>query len=401
MNAIKSNFLFFVLTALTVAACDALLTEAPEPGETFDEPLSGLTQQERAAFARGDEAFGKIFSVKEGLGPIFNQAACESCHPRDGKANPRNNLIRFGRFDGTNFDPLLDEGGPQLQDRSIPGVAPEVLPSHANAISRRSGPVAFGLGFIEAIPDAEILKRADPDDADGDGISGRPNWVSAPDYVGNGADMYLGRFGRKAGVAFLLQQVVTAYQQDIGITTDYLPVENANPQAGISVRDDVPDPELQASVVDDVVSYLRTLAPPKRGPITPDVLEGERIFSTIGCGGCHTPSMRTSTHPIKALGNADVPLYSDMLLHDMGPELADNFFEGSSTGTEWRTTPLWGLRLIKEFLGGTPYYLHDGRTSDLREVIRLHGGEASGARSRFLQLPAQEQAALIKFLESL
>lgn len=395
-----SIFITLVLSVL-VASCEALFTEAPEPGEAFDEPLEGLTMQERAAFARGDEGFAKIFTVKEGLGPIFNQPSCEACHPRDGKGNPRTNLIRFGRWDGSSFDPLLGEGGPQLQERSIPGVMPEVLPAHANAVSRRSGPIVFGLGLIEAIPDGEILRRADPNDADGDGISGRPNWVSAPAYVGNGAGPYLGRFGRKAGVAFLLQQVVTAYQQDIGITTDYLPTENAHPQAGISVRDDAPDPELPASVVDDVVAYLRTLAPPKRGPITSEVQEGERIFSAIGCASCHTPSMKTGPSPIRALNNVDVPLYSDLLLHDMGPELADNFFEGSATGTEWRTTPLWGLRLIKQFLGGTPFYLHDGRTSDLREVIRLHGGEAAGARSRFQQLSTREQEALIKFLESL
>ncbi len=397
----RTTFIVSLLAVMSMAACDALLTEAPQPGQSFDEPLPGLTQQERAAFARGDAAFAKIFSVKEGLGPIFNQPACESCHPRDGKGNPRTNLIRFGRFDGTTFDALLSSGGPQLQDRSIPGVTAEVLPAHANAISRRSGPIVFGLGLIEAIPEAEILKRADPNDADGDGISGRPNLVSAPEYVGSGAGVYLGRFGRKAGVAFLLQQVVTAYQQDIGITTDYLPFENAHPQAGISVRDDVPDPELPASVVDDVVSYLRTLAPPNRGAITPEVQEGERVFLSIGCAGCHTPSMKTGPNPIKALRSVDVPLYSDLLLHDMGPELADNFYEGSATGTEWRTTPLWGLRLVKEFLGGTPYYLHDGRTTDVREVIRLHGGEAAGARNRFLQLPAREQEILIRFLESL
>jgi CxxC motif-containing protein (DUF1111 family) len=395
-----SAYILLMLSVL-VAACEALFTEAPEPGEAFDEPLPGLSTLERAAFARGDEGFAKIFTVKEGLGPLFNQPSCESCHPRDGKGNPRTNLIRFGRFNGSTFDPLLAEGGPQLQERSIPGVVPEILPAHANAISRRSGPVVFGLGLIEAIPEAEILKRADPTDADGDGISGRPNWVSAPDYVGNGGGPYLGRFGRKAGVAFLLQQVVTAYQQDIGITTDYLPTENAHPQAGVAVRDDAPDPELPASVVDDVVAYLRLLAPPKRGPITARVQDGERIFSAIGCASCHTPSMKTGPSPIRALSNVDVPLYSDLLLHDMGAELADNFFEGSATGTEWRTTPLWGLRLVKQFLGGTPYYLHDGRTSDLREVIRLHGGEAAASRNRFYQLSPREQEALLAFLESL
>ncbi|MCI0707463.1 MAG: thiol oxidoreductase [Ignavibacteriae bacterium] len=395
-------FTFLVFVSLVVGGCDALFTEAPEAGESFDEPLSGLTMQQLAAFARGDEGFGKIFSVTEGLGPIFNQPACETCHPRDGKGNPRTNLIRFGLTTNGMTDPLLEFGGPQLQDRSIPGVSPETLPAHVNAISRRSGPVVFGLGLIEAIPDAEIIQRLDLTDANGDGIIGKVNWVPAASYLGKADSvLYVGRFGRKAGVPFLLQQVVTAYHQDIGITTDYLPVENAHPQSGSSVRDEASDPELPASVVDDVVSYLLTLAPPKRGPITPQVLEGEQVFLNIGCAGCHTPSMTTGTHPIAALSNVEVPLYSDLLLHDMGLELADNFYEGMSTGTEWRTTPLWGLRLVKEFLGGTPYYLHDGRTSSLREVINLHGGEGDGARSAFQGLSASEQEALFKFLESL
>ncbi|MBI4429769.1 MAG: thiol oxidoreductase [Ignavibacteriales bacterium] len=393
--------LVVIATGCLLQACEMLLTEPPEPGTTFEETLADLTKEELAAFARGDEAFGHAFSVKEGLGPIFNQPSCETCHPRDGKANPRANLIRFGRTSGGSTDPLFDLGGPQFQDHSIPGVQPEVLPPEANAISPRSGPVVFGIGLIEAIPDSAILANADSNDANADGISGRPNWVSAPEYIGKGPGPHLGRFGRKAGVAFLLQQVVTAYQQDIGITTDFVPEEAGHPQAGTSVRDDAADPELPAAVVNDVVAYLRTLAPPKRGTITPEVQQGEQLFNQVGCASCHVPKMRTGVSPVKALNNVDVELYSDFLLHDMGTELEDNFYEGSSTGREWRTTPLWGLRLIGEFTGGTPYYLHDGRTSDLVVVIQFHGGEASQARTNFQQLSQSERNALIKFLESL
>ncbi|MBI3005324.1 MAG: thiol oxidoreductase [Ignavibacteriales bacterium] len=383
-------------------ACEAFLTEPPEPGTTFEETLPDLTKEELAAFARGDEAFGHAFSVKEGLGPIFNQPSCETCHPRDGKAHPGKNLIRFGMTSGGVTDPLVELGGPQLQDHSIPGVQAEVLPSQANAISPRSGPVVFGIGLIEAIPDSVILANVDSNDANTDGISGRPNWVSAPDYLGKGPGLHLGKFGRKAGVAFLLQQVVTAYQQDIGITTDFVPEEAGHPQAGTSVRDDAADPELPAVVVNDVVAYLRTLAPPKRGTRTPEVQLGEQLFNQVGCASCHAPKMRTGQSPTKALNNVDVELYSDLLLHDMGPELEDNFYEGSSNGREWRTTPLWGLRLVGEFTGGTPYYLHDGRTSDLIQVIQLHGGEAAQARTNFFQvLTESERSALIKFLESL
>ncbi|MBI2620258.1 MAG: thiol oxidoreductase [Ignavibacteriales bacterium] len=390
-----------LLFSLVLLACDAILTTPIAEGESFDAPLPGLSHSQLAAFARGDEAFGKVFSVKEGLGPLFNQPSCETCHPGDGRGSPRTNLIRFGYWNGVSFDPLISLGGPQLQERGIPGVPGEKLPPEANAISPRSPPPVFGLGLIEAIPDSAILANADENDLDGDGISGRPNWVTAPEYIGRGPGPHLGRFGRKAGVAFLLQQVVTAYQQDIGITTDYLPVENEHPQAGIPVRDDVPDPELAASVVNDVVFYLRTLAPPARGAETPEVLQGKQLFSAIGCAGCHVPSFTTGPSAITALNNVEVTLYSDLLLHDMGPELADNFYEGSSTGTEWRTAPLWGLRLVKEFLGGSAFYLNDGRTSDLREAIRLHGGEAQSARGKFLQLSESEKLALIKFLESL
>lgn len=391
-----------VTAAFLLQSCDALLTEPPPHGESFEDAFFGLSKAEQAAFARGDEAFGHAFSVKEGLGPIFNQPACESCHARDGKANPKANLIRFGKTSAGVTDLILAFGGPQLQNHSIPGVSPETLPTDANAISHRSGPVVFGIGLIEAIPDSAILANADPADTDLDGISGKPNMVQAPGYISAmSSPPFVGRFGRKAGVAFLLQQVVTAYQQDIGITTEYLPVEAGHPQAGAGTRDDAADPEIPASVVDDVVSYLRMLSPPNRGTITAEVQQGEQLFSQIGCASCHVPKMTTGFSPIKPLNRVDVYLYSDLLLHDMGPELADNFYEADATGTEWRTTPLWGLRLVGEFTGGTPFYLHDGRTSSLTEVIQLHGGEAAQVRTRFFQLTEPQRTALIKFLESL
>ena len=390
-----------ILALFGMAGCTALFTSPVEEGETFDQPLPGLTRAQQLSFARGDEAFEKTFSVKEGLGPIFNQPSCESCHAGDGRGHPRTNLIRFGRNAGGVFDRLDTEGGPQLQERAIPGVAPEMLPAHANAISVRSGPPAFGLGLVEAIPDAVILAGTDPNDADGDGISGRPNMVVPPDWVGVPQTPSVGRFGRKAGVAFLFQQVANAYHQDMGITSDALPNENPHPMNGI-LGDDVPEPEVSRTTIDDVLFYLRTLAPPKRGPVTPEVERGEQLFQQIGCASCHTPSMKTGTHPtIAALNQVDVPLYSDLLLHDMGPELADNFVEGEAGGTEWRTAPLWGLRLVADHLGGTHFYLHDGRTSDVREVLQFHGGEAAQTRTRFFGLSKQDQDALITFLLSL
>ena len=387
------------IASVCFGSCEGLFTEGPKPGETFDVPLDGLTTKELAAFARGDEAFSHEFSVPEGLGPIFNQVSCERCHPADGRGNPRTVLIRFGRTAGGVTDPIPGEGGPQLQDRAIAGVDPEFLPPGV-AVSPRIGPVVFGMGLMEAIPDSVLINREDPLDLDGDGISGRVNRVPAPEYAGGGGAR-VGRFGRKAGIPSLLQQIVTAYHQDIGISSDYRPTEIDHPQSSTPVRDDAPDPELPASVLLDVQFYLQTLAPPSRGAQTPEVIRGSSVFTGVGCASCHTPTMRTGEHPVAALREKDVQLYSDLLLHDMGPELADNFYEGSATGTEWRTSPLWGLRLIGEFSGGVPTYLHDGRTSDLREVIRLHQGEADSARFRFLQRTSADQEALLRFLESL
>jgi CxxC motif-containing protein (DUF1111 family) len=400
----------FVLALLSVSfwyGCDALLTSAPKDNESFDAPIDGLTNEQRGIFSRGDEAFGEVFTFQTGLGPVFNQAACERCHVGDGRGHPSVNLKRFGRNLGDGqFDRLVEYGGPQLQERSLPGYPAESIPALANAISERGGPIVVGLGLIEAIPDSTILLNADPDDVNADGISGRPNLIDAPGFLGLGPGPYggkhLGRFGRKAGAINLLQQTATAYQQDIGITSDYIPVENHNPLAGGTGGDPVPDPEVSAATVNDVVFYLQTLRPPlRRDGSNPEVVRGEQLFSQIKCASCHLPSMASGLHPIAALSNRTVDLYSDLLLHDMGPDLADNFIEGDADGSEWRTTPLWGLGIIETVLGGTPFYLHDGRTSDLRIVIDLHKGEAAAARSAFQQLPASDQEALLKFLRSL
>jgi CxxC motif-containing protein (DUF1111 family) len=168
------------------------------------------------------------------------------------------------------------------------------------------------------------------------------------------------------------------------------------------VGDNVPDPELSAETVQNVVFYLQTLrSPTRRNETDPTVLQGEQIFNQIGCAGCHIPEMQSGFSPIEPLAFKPVRLYSDLLLHDMGPALADHFPEGEATGTEWRTTPLWGIGIVENVLGGTPFYLHDGRTSDLREAIDVHLGEAEETRNRFFALAQQEQLAVIAFLKSL
>jgi CxxC motif-containing protein (DUF1111 family) len=394
----KLLLLFCTVCSMT---CDKLLTSAPERGETLDGTLD-VSPSLNASFARGDEQFERVFTIADGLGPIFNQPSCETCHPGDGRGSPSTTLTRFS-VDG---DPVPRLGGGQLQDKAIPGVSPEVLPPGVQTSVRMPPPV-FGMGLLEGIPVETLIALSDPEDSDGDNISGRINWVQAADFVprgviGGGNGQSVGRFGRKANVSSLLEQVVSAYREDMGITTDFAPEEVLHPQAGdMTIGDAVPDPEVPASEVNDVIMYVRLLAPPNRGASTEAVRRGDALFAEIGCAACHVPTLSTGSHPIAALDRVDVNLYSDLLLHDMGFELADGRSDGTANGFEWRTPPLWGLRLAADALGGTAFFLHDGRTSDLAEAIRLHGGEAEGVRNRFLGLSEAQRQDLIAFLMSL
>ena len=385
-------------------ACDRLTTAPADVADVFDAPLPGLTRAEAAAFARGDEEFERRFAPSEGLGPIFNNASCASCHSGDGRGILDNVLQRIG----SDADDLLRAvGGPQIQDKAIVGAVPESAPAGA-AVSLRLPPPAFGVGLIEAIPDATILALADPADADADGISGRPNIVSVADYVlaatgSPSAVNTIGRFGRKAQVADLLQQVTEAYHQDMGITSDFLPVENVNPlarQVG-NAADRVIDPELPASTVLAVTTYVRLLAPPAPGELTPEAMEGRDLFASVGCARCHVPELTTGANSIAALSNKPVRLFSDLLLHDMGDDLADNRPDHQATGREWKTPPLWGMRLVPRFLNGQMLLMHDGRARTIEEAISLHGGEGSGARTRFGGLTPAQRRALVAYVGTL
>ena len=383
------------VVVVLLAACGDAFTNSPDPGDVFDGPIDGLTAVELAAFVEGDGQFGRSFAPADGLGPIFNNVACAACHSGDGRGRTENAL---SRFDGL--------GGPQLQDKAIPGAVPEFLPAGA-MVSRRLPPPVFGVGLIEAIPEAAILALADSLDADGDGISGRPNWVVPPPWVpadepGAAPGQRVGRFSRKAQVSTLLQQVTEAYHQDMGITSDFLPVENTNPQASRAVEgaDRVTDPEIGEATIRVVVAYIRGLAPPVPGADTPSRQRGRTVFDSIGCARCHVPVLMTGASSIAALSDQPVRLYSDLLLHDMGPGLADYRPDGSASGSEWRTAPLWGLRLMRRFLNGDAFLLHDGRARSVDEAILLHGGEAQGARDRHDVLPPADRAAILDFVES-
>ena len=399
-----ASFVAFILVAaVAVVACDQLTTVAPPDGDLFDAPVEGLTDAEMAAFARGDEEFGRQFAPNTGLGPIFNDVSCATCHSGDGRGRPRNALIRIGS-DADSFQNSI--GGPQIQDKAIPGAQPEQLPP-GMPYSLRLPPPVFGAGLIEAIPDSQILAHVDSLDDDGDGISGRPNFVPAADFVPvseprGGAGLKLGRFGRKAQNAMLLQQVVTAYLQDMGITSPFLPTENRNPLSGTPIEavDRVPDPEVLESTVQAVTHYVRALAPPEPGRETARVQEGRQLFGDIECAKCHVPEFQTGNSPLAALRGRTVHIYSDLLLHDMGDELADNRPDGQANGREWRTAPLWGMRLVRRFLNGDVFLLHDGRARTVEQAILAHGGEAAISRHLFTQLTPAQKAALIEFVET-
>lgn len=380
-------------------SCEALGPAEPEEYELLDGPVEGLNTAESRRFVNGDEAFNdQVFTVETGLGPIFTGTSCVSCHAGDGKGHPFVSFTRFGQeFPGENE--YLHLGGPQLQNRAIPGYESETLPPgapHAHLIA----PIVTGLGFLDAVTDADLLAMEDPDDLDGDGIRGRVHWNTRPDYVTDRPDAivkdgkYITRFGKKARVYDLLQQTADAYNQDIGITSFFEPFDTYS-------GDRMP-PEIDAETISDVVFYLKTLkAPIPRNQDDPDVIAGKRLFTEANCAVCHKPTLKTGYSPIEALSFKEFHPYTDMLLHDMGPELDDGYTEGYAHSYEWRTAPLWGIGLSKDSQGGQYYLMHDGRARSIEEAILLHGGEAEDSRNRYSALSQEEKNQLLKFIESL
>lgn len=384
---------------LFVLSCSKMQPAAPADDMILDGPVAGLSPEQNAQFLRGDVAFNdEVFTRETGLGPIFVSTSCGSCHAGDGKGHPFTTLTRFGQNDSTG-NTYLHLGGPQLQNRALPGFQPEVLPAGVGA-SRFTPPANTGLGFIDAVADADILALADPEDADGDGISGVPNWISMKSYVKerqgshSRAGRYIGRFGKKAGAYDLLQQTASAYNQDMGITSIYEPYDVYSGEET--------DPEISNQTVLDVVFYLKTLkAPVQRRQSDPEVIAGGAVFSAIGCNKCHTPQLKTGASPIAALSYQAFSPYTDLLMHDMGPGLDDGYTEGTATTAEWRTPALWGLGLSKNSQGGQYFLMHDGRATSIESAILLHGGEAAAIRNRYQGLSADEKNKLIRFLESL
>lgn len=382
-------------------SCEKTLPTASAENELLDGPVSGLSMAEQQRFLAGDIAFNDdIFTIEKGLGPVFVSNSCGSCHAGDGKGHPFISFTRFGQSDSTG-NPYATFGDKrnQLQHKAIPGYEPEQLPLGA-PFSDLLAPAVTGLGFLDAVSDADLIALADPNDRDGDGISGRLHYQTVPEFVTlrpnsipkNGR--YIHRFGKKAAAYDLLHQTADAYNQDMGIVSLFEPID---PYSGLEQ-----DPEVSTQTVNDVVFYLKTLkAPIPRSQDDPEVLRGKEIFSSIKCGSCHIPTLKTGQSPVEALSNKEFHPYTDLLLHDMGAALDDGYTEGYALTSEWRTPPLWGLGLSANSQGGTIYLLHDGRATSIEDAIEFHWGEAEGSKNLYNQLSEADRELLIKFLESL
>ncbi len=422
---------------------------------------------EEFKFKIGNGIFTKLWvsspaSTKssDGLGPLFNAKSCQSCHIKDGRGHPpRANwpdgdaismLVRlsipgkalpaekaeFGVLADSKPEPVY---GTQLQDLSIQGhlaegkihivyeertvalAAGEAAslrspslsitnlgygPLHPETqLSPRIAPPMIGLGLLEAIPDAAILAYADPDDKDGDGISGRPNWIRE-----TGDAARLGRLGWKAGNPTVARQSAEAFAGDIGISSPLLNKPSGDctekqPLCLSATNGNTPPDtgaEINKELFDLVVFYSSNLAvPPRRDPRSDEVLRGKKLFGALGCAACHVPSFTTGDAPGGPhLSRQTIWPYTDLLLHDMGDGLADNRPEREANGREWRTPPLWGIGLTQTVNGHT-FFLHDGRARNLLEAILWHGGEAERARNGFAGLGKADRDALIAFVNSL
>ena len=379
---------------LTLAAASVACRRPPAPGD----PLPGLSRAERARFDSGRVAFENVFTPATGLGPLFNADGCAECHEQPVSGGAGDEIERHAAAfhavppAGTRqCDELVALGGPVFQKRVTPalrtavGIDSEPVPPEATAIAGRSSPDIFGFGLLDAVPDSEILARADPDDRDRDGISGRPNRFF---------DGRVGRFGRKAVVPTLREfnDGATAIEQ--GVTNPVAPDEGTfGGKPFPPGTDPTPDPEISRETIDLVDFFVRLLAPPSPLKLNHQARQGRDAFDSIGCAACHVSALHTGDSPIPALRRRTVAAYSDLLLHDMGPELADMCF-ANATPSEFRTEPLMGVRLMTRFL-------HDGRATTLEQAIELHNGEAARARDRFRTLTAEQRAAVVAFLKTL
>jgi CxxC motif-containing protein (DUF1111 family) len=389
--------------ALTVAA----LTGGPAPAQSgaakFGDPMPGLLPAEFERFRIGLDDFVEVESAEEGLGPAFNAGSCAVCHnvPAIGGVSLVSEVRAAHRDEQGQVRPLTGADGTALDSLfhlfSIPNHRCQpALPPDANVIARRIPIPTFGAGLVEAIGDETLLALEDPADRNGDGISGRAARVVD---VGTGSTR-VGRFGWKAQHATLRTFSADAYRSEMGITNEVFPEELATGISAAQLKlcdpipdpEDVPDPRTRLAAIDNFEAFMQFLAPPPRGPIDQAVRDGDRLFSSIGCALCHVPALETGPTAHPAFSRKLVPLFSDLLLHDVGT--GDGIPQGAARPEEIRTPSLWGLRVRRPFL-------HDGSASTLDEAIARHRGEADAVRRRFEQLGRIERANLIAFLNSL
>lgn len=426
----------------------------------YQMPAANLTPARRLDFNVGNSFFRSPWVIapstttaRDGLGPLFNTSACVSCHIRDGRGHPPEHddpnavsmLVRLSIPDQPEYAKVIERMGvvpepvygTQLQDMAIPGVAPEGKvrvdyepltvsfkdgtavelrkptlqitrlgygPMHPDTrFSARIAPPMIGLGLLEAIPEEAILANADPDDRNGDGIRGRPNrvWDDAENKT------VLGRFGWKAGQPNINQQNVHALSGDMGLTSTLRPFDDCT-EAQVDCRNapngngENGEQEVSDNILRLITYYTRNLAVPVRRDVdSAEVLAGKNLFYQAGCQGCHVPKFVTSANAAEPeLANQTIWPYSDLLLHDMGPGLADQRTEFAASGQDWRTPPLWGIGK-NQVVSGHTQFLHDGRARNLLEAVLWHGGEAEAARQRVLTFDATQRSALLAFLNSL
>ena len=425
-------------------------TTAESGAAAYSRPLSSLGAGARTAFVAGETVFEVDWfpapdsrSDRDGLGPLYNSVSCEACHFQNGRGTPPTVedqptvalLLRL-RVPGEDAHgaPLPEPTyGDQLQTRAIPGLSAEAratlvweelqgrfadgepwtLRAPLYRLSQLAyGPLApdvqmsprvaqplVGPGLLEAVPEARVLEWADPDDADGDGISGRPNRV----WSARRGRVELGRFGWKANQPDLEQQNAAAMRGDLGITSSLFPTEACtSAQTACARAASGGAPELDEDKLKVLTAYTQLLAvPARRAHDDPRVLLGKATFHRVGCARCHRPSLDTGEVPGRPeLSGQRIWPYTDLLLHDLGEPLADGYGDFLATGREWRTPPLWGLGLTRAVSGHTRL-LHDGRARSPLEAILWHGGEARAARDAVLGLPRAEREALVAFLDSL
>ena len=391
----------------TIAGCTVVIAVAAlshvgpsaqqrvEPGD----PLPGMTPAEFEEFRLGLDDFLEVETAEEGLGPAYNATSCAGCHsiPAIGGIAPVT-TVRAGIRDTNgafrDFDPAR---GSLFQLFSIPTHGCQsVIPPEANVISRRVPIPLFGAGLIEAISDTIILALADPNDADGDGVSGRAALIT--DRASG--DVRVGRFGWKAQIATLLEFGGDAYRNEMGITNDLFPEELTFNLTDMQLRvcDPIPEPEDIPELgtgrrgIDNFEAFMKFLAPLPRGPMTAQVTAGEEIFRSIGCSACHVPTLTTGPDLNPLFDQRPVPLFSDLLLHDIGT--GDGIRQASGEPEEIRTPALWGLRFRRPLL-------HDGSAATVPEAVLRHANEADSAVVRLSALSSGDAAALIAFLDSL